>query len=410
MLAFQHSFPGGSCSPDCAAMTDTLRITSAYANLQTVTDELTCIGDIVNLEVLSGPPGLESQSFVQVTFFDVRAAARAMSTFGSQWCTAMLQVADRTVCMSGELKLDARMCEESISNICDDPTREGAFIVEFYDSRVAAHMRERLRLENSDMCWAGILNAWDTEREECALSCQSQKSYAGSVWWRPAHATVCASEERDSLSQGIGANLRLAVDASTLQSSVPMSAPLTTDVDVRLTGLPNAICTPEMLEAVLQQAGLDAAVLASRAEQGRPCGEAHVTLASSDAAAACIAHFHGCQWDSSGVGVRATIIDPETPISKLPSAKPFSESVAARNSKLATHGKGGSGENSKGKGGKAPATFSGPRLPPGLSFPSVHGNSAKHRGSVASDSTRSASNSDPQSDAEAEETLWAAVA
>lgn len=79
---------------------------------------------------------------------------------------------------------------------------------------------------------------------------------------------------------------------------------------VALRGLPNKILSEPMMEAVLQQAGLEGVLLFST-EAGKPCGEALVSFTSREAAEKCAAHFHGCQWDPSGREVTAEVILPE---------------------------------------------------------------------------------------------------
>jgi hypothetical protein len=76
---------------------------------------------------------------------------------------------------------------------------------------------------------------------------------------------------------------------------------------VSIKGLPNAVCTEPMMEAVLQQAGLAHDVLKSQTKVGKPCGEVVLTLANDDAVEKCIQHFQGRTWDPSGAKVKVIV-------------------------------------------------------------------------------------------------------
>jgi hypothetical protein len=74
---------------------------------------------------------------------------------------------------------------------------------------------------------------------------------------------------------------------------------------VSIEGLPNAILSEPMVLAMLQQAGLLGEIITFSTCEGDPCGEAHVSFSSVDAALRCVYHFEGCQWDASGIEVCA---------------------------------------------------------------------------------------------------------
>jgi len=74
---------------------------------------------------------------------------------------------------------------------------------------------------------------------------------------------------------------------------------------VSIEGLPNAILSEPMMLAMLQQAGLLEEVITFSTCEGDPCGEAHVSFSSVDAALRCVYHFESCQWDASGKEVIA---------------------------------------------------------------------------------------------------------
>jgi len=72
---------------------------------------------------------------------------------------------------------------------------------------------------------------------------------------------------------------------------------------VVIRGLPNGICTRPMMQAVLEQAGLEDSVLSSEAQTGNPSGRFVLTLSSQQAIDKCVEHFHGCKWDARGAVV-----------------------------------------------------------------------------------------------------------
>eukprot|EP00929_Paragymnodinium_shiwhaense_P022732 TRINITY_DN1443_c0_g1_i1.p1 TRINITY_DN1443_c0_g1~~TRINITY_DN1443_c0_g1_i1.p1 ORF type:complete len:435 (-),score=127.94 TRINITY_DN1443_c0_g1_i1:203-1507(-) len=77
-------------------------------------------------------------------------------------------------------------------------------------------------------------------------------------------------------------------------------------VQVTLGGLPNTLCTRFMLEAMLEQAGLElSALLELKVWSGEPCGGASIFFATHSDALRCARHFDGCQW--AGAKVTTTI-------------------------------------------------------------------------------------------------------
>jgi len=99
------------------------------------------------------------------------------------------------------------------------------------------------------------------------------------------------------------------LDMETLmeKASALMASPAESVCKVTIRGLPNKLLSEPMFEAVLQQAGLDSGVERFSVKPGKPVSLATVIFSSRAAAALCVAHFQGCQWDQSGVEVVATI-------------------------------------------------------------------------------------------------------
>jgi len=99
------------------------------------------------------------------------------------------------------------------------------------------------------------------------------------------------------------------VQPSTLTTS--MSQDATSRIGVRLSGLPNHLCTCPMVAAMLDQTGLDNAIVESHVSSGARCGEARLIFSNRVAAQTCIRHFHGRKLDPSGVRVNASIDEEE---------------------------------------------------------------------------------------------------
>jgi len=85
-----------------------------------------------------------------------------------------------------------------------------------------------------------------------------------------------------------------------------MDPPMPAMVLVR--GLPSALCNSEMMEVVLEQAGLDEDFVSCRLrkkQQEREQRDMLLTMTNAYAAQRCIEHFNGCCWGSSDVRVVA---------------------------------------------------------------------------------------------------------
>lgn len=78
--------------------------------------------------------------------------------------------------------------------------------------------------------------------------------------------------------------------------------------ELKISGLPNKLLTEVMLEAVLEQAGLDDDVISMVPRTGKPSGHVLVTLSSFEMVERCVRHFNGRQWDPSGAMVRVDIV------------------------------------------------------------------------------------------------------
>lgn len=75
---------------------------------------------------------------------------------------------------------------------------------------------------------------------------------------------------------------------------------------VHLKNLPSGVCTEQMMNVAIEQAGLTSSVVSFHAQPGEPYGEAFLTMIDHMTADTCVRHFNGCTWNQSGVAVSAS--------------------------------------------------------------------------------------------------------
>lgn len=257
----QHTMsPAGVCDFASSAMcTDALRVElAAHTKLKAARQMMESYGDIMSMEEVAGPPGLEASVLVMsVVYYDVRHAAHAMSSLGLQRCVALPQRCIREVHVTGDYQIDAASVQ-GVSNV--RPASGGAFILEFFDSRNATQMEESV-------------SRWSAGEKEGL-------NYAASAY----------SDESTYLPE------------------------VTEKVTVRIDGLPNDICSVAMAEVMLEQAGFEASVLSIHPQKGNRCGSLEVVLNSKEAAKIALRHFSGFSWDHrSGKHVSSTIVRTPAP-------------------------------------------------------------------------------------------------
>lgn len=216
-------------------------------------------GEIASINLLP----YEEQFAIAVVYFDVRAAELACQALGSDACRRAPQAGSRTVRLPGDVQLDVQECNK-IASIKLDEQDNCTFVVEFFDIRDALRFQE-----------------------------------AGPT-------TFIASPP--GLAPALPPQLAEAVRPQKAASSSP-AQPRKSTYHVVLEELPNNILSKPMIEAVLQQAGLDSAVLHCSTHPGKKCGRgrAVVQFSSKHAAQRCVHHFHGCSWDTSASVVTARI-------------------------------------------------------------------------------------------------------
>lgn len=297
--------------------------------------ELSHWGDIDHIEMLPFPIPT-----VSVAFFDVRAATRAHLHLGPGISQFGAPSGHRFAKLPGDLNLDEAELT-GLAGIKPDVKDPSSFLLEFYDTRDAARVRD-------------LVDKHGRPKKQAAK--QSSKSIAPAI------------------------------------SSKDTAA---VHVEVYLTGLPNALCSSDCMEAIFQQGGLASSVLKTRTKPGNQTGEAYVTLQGHPAAEQCLEHFNGRQWDASGAIVLAVVVSVKA------ATKPCAASIACA-SPLEHHSIPQQEEASKPKAAvKAPL---GMMMPPGLEcFGSEYTSSlsAAFEVDITRDETSPAKLADPESSTDA---------
>ena len=188
--------------------------------------------------------------FVQVIFYDVRSASRALKAFGEAGCIPGPQVGDRTVTLAGDDQLSTKDFQK-ISEVLK--SKDGAFFLEFYDLRDAMRYR--------------------TPKEKLTIDLP------------PGLAPKMTKEVSLRAPPG-------------LESKASASA----EWKVVLGHVPSKLLTEVMLEAVFQQAGLEVQHFTIKNDKVLAFFENQIN------AQKCVSHFSGCQWDKSGTMVTAELI------------------------------------------------------------------------------------------------------
>jgi hypothetical protein len=249
--------------------------------LQAVSALLRRYGDVASINILPD----EEQFAIAVVYFDIRAAALAHKALGASSRKAP-QTGSRSVRVPGEVQLETKECED-ISNVrYAEP--EGAYILEFYDVRDATLFEAKVAESSSKA----------TAKAEIATRAN------------PTKLELPPGLEDHAMRQ------QIASEAAAVPSAQEKSI-----YRVVLEDLPVDILSEPMMQAMLQQAGLDKAVVncsthgsfPSKAGKKRnrgagkasSLGSATLDFSSRHSAARCVHHFHGCQWDPSGAIVTA---------------------------------------------------------------------------------------------------------
>eukprot|EP00405_Crypthecodinium_cohnii_P042988 CAMPEP_0206566392 /NCGR_PEP_ID=MMETSP0325_2-20121206/24636_1 /ASSEMBLY_ACC=CAM_ASM_000347 /TAXON_ID=2866 /ORGANISM="Crypthecodinium cohnii, Strain Seligo" /LENGTH=338 /DNA_ID=CAMNT_0054069423 /DNA_START=34 /DNA_END=1050 /DNA_ORIENTATION=- len=252
-------------------MTNTLRV-DLPPNMSLKDLFLEQYGEVAVAEMI----GVEPPKAI-VSFFDVRAAARAAEGMAGL-CEMGPQCGERTVRLPADTPFKVEDLT-GLSNIDFESNKGcGWFVIEFFDIRDAARCHDRFRAP-------------------------------------------------DDLPPGLGygespnapPGLELGPDTPLGQALPPpsKSAPKA-NYEVKVRGLPAKLLSQMMLEAILQQAGLVGTIVQWDMKTGKTSGDVVFGFDRELQALQCVHHFSGCQWDPSGPPVTAKVISSGSPPTGLP--------------------------------------------------------------------------------------------
>eukprot|EP00428_Durinskia_dybowskii_P017509 CAMPEP_0170226392 /NCGR_PEP_ID=MMETSP0116_2-20130129/12907_1 /TAXON_ID=400756 /ORGANISM="Durinskia baltica, Strain CSIRO CS-38" /LENGTH=380 /DNA_ID=CAMNT_0010477117 /DNA_START=116 /DNA_END=1258 /DNA_ORIENTATION=- len=248
-------------------------------------------GEVMGVESLPLKPPK-----VAVTFFDVRSAARAIEALGRSYCKPGPQVGARKVKLAADAPFDTADLA-GVSSV--DGEAGGAFVLEFYD------IRDARRYQNRAAKPAAVKATRDAG--ESAVELPPGLEHAPTAPARARRKSTTASKPETRLPAAVpppGLALPPGLEASQAVC------------EVLIHGLPNKLLSEPMMDAILQQAGFTSDVVVGfSATPGKPCGKVAVRFSCEASARRCVAHFAGCQWDQSGSGVTATLVQLRAPSS-----------------------------------------------------------------------------------------------
>jgi len=204
---------------------------------------------------------------VEIEFYDVRAAARALKAFGDAGCVPGPNKGDRFVRLAGDAELNMNDFER-IKEVKKGPAGS-EFVLEFFDRRDAEKHRDSKQVE----------------AEKPVRPCK--KDLPPGLLPPPGLEVIADDDEEES--------------EQTAASS---------EWQVVITGFPSKLLSELMLEAVFQQAGLDCNLGFSIGGAKSPKDAVTVRFSSMLDAQRCVVHFQGCQWDKSGAAVTTEVIPP----------------------------------------------------------------------------------------------------
>lgn len=175
----------------------------------------------------------------------------------------------------------------SILQMYPQKSGDGSYIVEFLQEKTARHYTKLARARASRDCpfpqvWGPDARSLQAS-EACAMS-------PGLVQPRPSSMPIPFQQRRG----------QIAYAATT--SSQPAPAPFQTGHAVEIWGLPGNLMSQQMMEVVLDQAGLDNAAV--HFAFFHP-DKAVISFKSSDSADLCAEHFDGRKWNPQGAAVTA---------------------------------------------------------------------------------------------------------
>eukprot|EP00927_Polykrikos_kofoidii_P029363 TRINITY_DN2539_c0_g1_i1.p1 TRINITY_DN2539_c0_g1~~TRINITY_DN2539_c0_g1_i1.p1 ORF type:complete len:592 (-),score=156.46 TRINITY_DN2539_c0_g1_i1:705-2480(-) len=315
---------------------DTVHVVLPYdMDLHSATLALSEHGEVSCLEMIPG-----DQLTIAAVFFDVRAADRALAEFGTTTCCwrgperrsrvvripGGSDVAARVVAAEdagGVVAQTLPVSEGGDDKGSDGPEVEAAatdMLVEFFDVRVAARMRYALGQadeEDEDERFALVTDAGQPDASACWDAAVASGDAADKADADRSIAVAAAAPSHDR-----GRRRASSMSMLDYAAPVPVFVKATDDVaaeetqegthiPVLVRNIPNLLLSsPEMMEVVLQQAGLVDAVGSFEIWPAEPCGDALLRLVKSSLLDQCVRHFEGCHWDVSGQPVTTRLLSP----------------------------------------------------------------------------------------------------
>mmetsp|Transcript_63835 Transcript_63835/g.152248 ORF Transcript_63835/g.152248 Transcript_63835/m.152248 type:complete len:313 (+) Transcript_63835:119-1057(+) len=245
---------------------------SETVTLQEAKQRFACFGAIADIKWVNF-----AQNTVQVTFFDVRAAAVLSMKLGPVRCSHAPQQGKRTVVVSTFAELQ-KSDFAAISRIMSVPdSKDSLHLVEFFDIRVAK------RYAHKDLL-SGV----------AAAGAQPPKTPPGLGF------PAAKAQPR-----------KVSLVPQCKRNSVGMEAAALNQPTVVVRGLPAGILNEDMMEAVLEQADLESGLVTYSMTPGTTVGEAQFVFSSMDVARKCMQHFDGCRWDPTGTVTKCNLLAPK---------------------------------------------------------------------------------------------------
>lgn len=289
-----------------------------------VLKQLEAFGELARIDILEGA--------VVASYFDARAARQAMEAFGPG-SVEEAQHGTRSVRLTGGHRLDRDVIPEvSKIELCEDRS----FLVEFYDTRVAARVSR------------GVV---ESAEAQATADAGEERVAADPKQNAPARRLLCEQVKWESLRGGREWRTVLL-----------------------LRGLPRSLCSKAAMEALLERHGLRQGVesIAARPASGK-IGSVMLRARSVESVPALARFFHGQQFSSGSPPVAVSYAPAHVQGRERPAAGP-AESTSASSEGSWSRGTSHEAEAcQKPTRAYAPAKLLDLTLPPGLeAFASAH--------------------------------------
>mmetsp|Transcript_37800 Transcript_37800/g.88754 ORF Transcript_37800/g.88754 Transcript_37800/m.88754 type:complete len:386 (-) Transcript_37800:314-1471(-) len=234
----------------------------------------------------------DADGLVQVAYYDVRAAERALEELGETRCWRAQPCGNRIVRLPGTAGLD-RAVVSQIRDMFVDETDDNYYILEFFDVRDAAEHRQLIAPETTEK----LRDEWHPHRQAEAHHAPQmppqmrgmqmpEMPNAAANWWQqwPEDRAIMSIAE-----EGV-AQMGMIMPGTFL---------------ILLQGVPRELLNDSCVEAILEQAGLseDVAKFTVHDEKVSLRGHCMLNVLSESGVYRCLNHFAGCCW-----GCRATLV------------------------------------------------------------------------------------------------------